>query len=147
MAQTSEIINEFVQQIDTDKEYTLKELKTILTDVYNSKSGKKPKAKAAPKSPVPVQPAEPSDDDEDKPKKRGRPVKPKLDKNGNPKVKKAPSAYNIYVKQTIEAMKKDSPETPARELMGMAANKWKALTDDEKAAFKASLANVEDSDE
>jgi hypothetical protein len=146
---TTEIVNDFCQAIDTDKEYSLKELKTILTDVYNSKNGKKSKAKSPkiPKAPSPKPVSESSDDDEDKPKKRGRPVKAKLDKDGNPKVKKAPSAYNIYVKQTIETMKKDSPETPAKDLMAMAAGKWKALSDDEKAAFKAGLVHDEDSEE
>ena len=36
--------------------------------------------------------------DDEKPKKRGRPKKVKLDKDGNIKEKKPPSAYNNYVK-------------------------------------------------
>ena len=134
MAQTTEIINEFVEIIDTNKDYTLKDLKQILTEVYNTKAGKNRKkvgkADKAPKM------TDTDSSDDEKPKKRGRPAKVKLDKNGDIKVKKTPSAYNIYVKQTIEAMKKENPDTPAKELMGLAANKWKLLTQEEKDSYK-----------
>lgn len=130
---TTEIINEFVQHIDTEQEYTLNELKKILTETYKTKTAKP--IKQEPKIVI----IEDTDSDDDKPRKRGRPTKPKLDKNGNIKVKKAPTAYNIFVKQTIEALKKEQPETSAKELMGIAAAKWKALTNEEKANFKAQL--------
>jgi hypothetical protein len=131
MAQTTEIINDFVELIDTNKDYTLKDLKQILTEVYNTKAGKNmKKADKAPKT------TDTDSSDDEKPKKRGRPAKVKLDKNGDIKVKKAPSAYNIYVKQTIETMKKENPDTPAKELMGFAANKWKLLTQEEKDSYK-----------
>ena len=134
MAQTTEIINEFVEIIDTNNDYTLKDLKQILTEVYNTKAGKnKKKVDKADKAPK-ITDTDSSDDE--KPKKRGRPAKVKLDKNGDIKVKKTPSAYNIYVKQTIEAMKKENPDTPAKELMGLAANKWKLLTQEEKDSYK-----------
>jgi hypothetical protein len=131
MAQTTEIINDFVELIDTNKDYTLKDLKQILTEVYNTKAGKKA---SKPKTTQIILDTDSSDDE--KPKKRGRPVKVKLDKNGDVKVKKAPSAYNIYIKQTIEAMKKENPDTKAKELMGLAANKWKLLTQAEKDSYK-----------
>jgi CRISPR/Cas system endoribonuclease Cas6 (RAMP superfamily) len=136
---TTEIINEFVQHIDTEQEYTLNELKKILTETYKTKTIKPVKVVKVVKLVKPVVIIEDTDSDDDKPKKRGRPTKPKLDKNGNVKVKKAPTAYNIFVKQTIEALKKEQPETSAKELMGIAAAKWKALTDEEKANFKAQL--------
>jgi hypothetical protein len=138
MAQTTEIINEFVELIDTNKDYTLKDLKQILTEVYNTKAGKNKKKADKPIKTTNVVPDTDSSDDE-KPKKRGRPAKVKLDKNGDIKVKKAPSAYNIYVKQTIEAMKKENPATPAKELMGLAANKWKSLTQEEKDTYKVQV--------
>lgn len=130
---TAELLEEFAAQIDNEKEYTLKELKQILTDIYNVKSGKK-KAVAKPKSPKQPKPVS-DDSDDDKPKKRGRPAKEKDDKP-----KKPPSAYNIFVKQTMATLKVEQPEIPAKELMSMAAGKWKELSDDEKAAFKASIA-------
>ena len=40
MTQTAEILNEFVQLIDNDKDYDLKELKQMLSDVYKTKTQK-----------------------------------------------------------------------------------------------------------
>ena len=132
----TEIINEFVDLIDTDKEYDLKELKQILSDVYNTKTGKKKAVKKV----VAVKPESPkveSEDDDDKPKKRGRPAKAKTDKP-----KKAPNAYNLFVKQNMENLKKENPDTPAKSLMSLAAAKWKELSDEEKAEFKASVVSA-----
>jgi hypothetical protein len=42
---TSAIINEFVEQIDTEKTYDLKELKKVLSDIYKTKTAKPKKAK------------------------------------------------------------------------------------------------------
>jgi hypothetical protein len=137
MAKTTEIINEFVELIDTNKDYTLKDLKQILTEVYNTKAGKN--KNKVDKSDKPPKTIDTDSSDDEKPKKRGRPAKVKLDKNGDIKVKKAPSAYNIYVKQTIEAMKKENRDTPAKELMSIAANKWKSLTQEEKDAYKVQV--------
>jgi CRISPR/Cas system endoribonuclease Cas6 (RAMP superfamily) len=47
-ATTTAIINEFVEQIDTENEYQLKEMKQILSDIYKIKT-KKPKAEKPPK--------------------------------------------------------------------------------------------------
>lgn len=128
---TAEIINEFVEQIDTDKEYVLKELKEILSSIYKTKTVK-PKSSKQSKKTIQVD----SDSDEEKPKKRGRPAKVRLDKDGNEKEKRTPSAYNIYVKQRIEALKMEQPDTPAKELMKMAASQWKLLDKDEKEQYK-----------
>lgn len=148
---TSEIIDEFVQLVDTDKAFDLKELKQILTEVYNTKIGKKKPAKAAPKAApkapkvVPVPDNDTESDDDNKPKRRGRPPnKPKLDKDGNPKAKKAPTAYNNFVKETIVQLKKDKPEIPAKELMGMAAASWKLLSQEEKDAYKTVMIDADD---
>lgn len=129
---TADILTEFVNLIDKDVEYTLKELKDIMSDVYKTK--KCPK-KVAPVKKVTVKSDSSSDDDE-KPKKRGRPSKTKLDKDGNEKVKRRPSAYNLFVKQTIMKLKKEQPDTPAKELLGMSAVLWKELSKEEKDAYK-----------
>lgn len=127
---TAEIINEFVEQIDVEKEYALNELKQILSDVYKTKTGKKKPLKAVAK--------EDSDsDNEDKPKKRGRPAKVRLDKDGNEKPKRAPSAYNLFVKKRIEQLKTEQPETSAKELMKIAAGEWKLLDKSEQEKYKA----------
>lgn len=128
----SEIITEFVNLIDNDKVYDLKELKQIITSVYKTKNNAS-KPTVDKKSVV----VDSSSDDEDKPKKLGRPSKAvKTDKNGNIKEKRKPSAYNIFVKKTIEELKKENPSTSAKELMGLAAMKWKELSDDEKNSYK-----------
>jgi hypothetical protein len=133
MSKTSEILQEFVDQIDTEKEFALKELKQILTDIYkakNSKATKQPKIAAAYQS---------SDDsDDEKPKKRGRPKKVNLDKDGNIKEKKPPTAYNNYVKEQLRQVKEQQAEgTPAKEVMKLVAANWKALTKQEQESYKS----------
>lgn len=125
----SEIVTEFVNLIDNDKVYELNELKQMISSIYKTKNTKKKTsvAKTAPDS----------SDDEDKPKKIGRPSKAaKTDSDGNVKEKRKPSAYNIFVKKTIEELKKEQSSTPAKELMGLAALKWKELSDEEKNSYK-----------
>jgi iron uptake system EfeUOB component EfeO/EfeM len=121
---TAEIISEFVQLIDNDKDYSLKELKQMLTDVYKTKTCKTAKpAKQTEKS-------ETSSDEDEKPKKRGRPAKV------SDKPKRAPSAYNKYVKERIEKLKSETPEMPAKDLMRMAAAEWKHLPKEEQESYK-----------
>ena len=135
---TANVINEFVQQIDIEKEYELKELKQMLSDIYKAKTSSKKEAKQPKKSKKDQQSSDEADEsDSDKPKKRGRPTKgPKLDKNGNEKAKREPSAYNKYVKERISALKTEKPETPAKELMLIAASEWKQLTKEEQEQYK-----------
>jgi hypothetical protein len=129
MTQIAEIITEFVQLVDNDKDYQLKELKQMLADVYKTKTAKKktPKvAKTADKNDTS------SDSDEDKPKKkRGRPAKV------SDKPKREPSAYNKYVKERMEQIKTEQPAVPAKDRMKMAAADWKNLTKEEQEAYKA----------
>lgn len=132
MALTKDIITEFCNLVEDDKEYDLKELKQILADIYNTKNGKKKTVMKAAAVIVAVD----TDSDDDKPKKRGRPSKVKLDKDGNVKPKKAPTAYNNFVKQMMESLKKEHPDASAKELMGMVGGKWKALTKQEQETYK-----------
>jgi hypothetical protein len=129
MSKTSEILQEFVDKIDTEKEFELKELKQILTEIYKAKNGKAKKVTTVCQS---------SDDsDDDKPKKRGRPKKVNLEKDGNIKEKKPPTAYNNYVKQHLRMVKEQQPEgTPAKEVMKLVAADWKLLTKQEQEAYK-----------
>ena len=143
---TANIVNEFIEQIDTEKEYELKELKQMLTDIYKAKTEpiKEGKQSKNPKKNLQSTNNEneseeicESDNDNDKPKKRGRPAKgPKLDKNGNEKAKREPSAYNKYVKERISALKAERPETSAKELMLMAASEWKQLSKEDQEKYK-----------
>ena len=42
-----------------------------------------------------------------------------------PKEKRAPSEYNIFIKNALIRLKQENPDTPAKELMGKAAAEWK----------------------
>ncbi len=133
---TAEIINEFVQLIDNDKEYDLKELKALLSDVYKTKTAKPKAAKVAkvPKAPKtsksPNASDASSDDEDNKPNKRGRPAKV------SNKPKREPSAYNKFVKERIEQLKVDKTDIPAKDLMKMAAAEWKNLSKQEQEVYK-----------
>jgi hypothetical protein len=128
---TAEIVNEFVQLIDNNKDYQLRELKTLLSSVYKTKTSKPktPKSPKADKSPNVVSDVS-SEDDEDKPRKRGRPAKV------SKRPSREPTAYNKYVKQRIEALKLEKPDIIAKELMKLAAADWKNLTKEEQEAYK-----------
>lgn len=96
-ANTATTISKFIENVDNSKEYTLAELKDILTKAYNA-------------SKTSVANAE--------------------------KVKKPPSAYNNFIKQTMAKLKQDDASIPANELMRTAASKWKLLTKQEQEQYK-----------
>ena len=127
---TAEIVNEFVQLIDNDKEYDLKELKALLSDVYKTKTAKPKVVKVAKAAKASKSPDASSDDEDNKPKKRGRPAKV------SNKPKREPSAYNKFVKERIEQLKVDKSDTPAKDLMKMAAAEWKNLSKQEQETYK-----------
>ena len=79
------IIDTFNNNIDLTKEdYTLNNLKTILTDAYKYVKEKKKTAV----------------------------------------VKKNPSAYNIFIKQEMQKIKKNNPDLGNKEVLGLAAKNW-----------------------
>jgi len=88
---TSKIIDAFVSSVDTSNNYTLDELKKLLTEAY--KSGKKKRSPNAEKKP--------------------------------------PSAYNIFIKEAIAKIREENPSVNNKELMSLAAARWK----DHKAAI------------
>ena len=125
---TVEIITEFTELINVEQEYTLSELKSMLSDIYKTKTGKKVAAKKIAKKADAV----PSDEDE-KPKKKGRPAKaPKLDANGDVKKKREPSAYNIFIKEKYAEFKQSNPEMTTKEIMLQAAADWSAKKEADK---------------
>lgn len=146
MTTTAEIIAEFTELVNVEQEYTLSELKSILSDIYKVKNGKKVVAKKTAKKEQVI----PSDDEE-KPKKKGRPAKtPKLDANGEAKKKREPSAYNIFIKEKYAEYKKSDPELSTKEIMLKAAADWsekKLLAkNDEKVVEATSEHEAEDGD-
>jgi hypothetical protein len=131
---TQEIVTAFVEIIDIDKNYELKDYKRIISDIFNNIETTKKKT-----SPPVIVEDEESDEDDDKPKRRGRPPnKKKLDKNGNEKVKRPPSVYNIFVQHKIKELKiMNNQDT--KDLMVLAAAEWKKLTKEEKDDFKQKM--------
>jgi hypothetical protein len=116
---TATIVNEFVNTVGNDKEYTLKELKDILGVVYNANKATKA---AAPKA-AKVKPAKAANAD-------------KADAADKPK--KAPSAYNIYIKHAIAKLKADeaNKELSNIDCLKKAASTWKTLTKQEQEQYK-----------
>ena len=106
--QTQLFLNQYITLIDTEKEYTPSELRKLVTEVYNTINGKQTTKKSN---------TEPS-----KAKKQKR--EPKLDSDGNV-VKRAPTEYNIFVKNNIGKVKEENPELSRHELMKKVAFMWK----------------------
>jgi hypothetical protein len=137
---TKEIVEEFSTLVDMEKEYTLKEMKELLGEVYKAKNGKPAKRVMKKK--------EDSDEDSDKEKKRGRPTKAKLNKDGTERKKRAPTAYNKYISMKSKELKamEENAGKKATEIMKMAANSWSEMSDEEKEAYKNSLKVEEDNE-
>jgi hypothetical protein len=114
---TTEIINDFVNKVDTEKEYTLKELKDALDEVYKTHAAAN-KAEKKQKKPTKTTKAAPKED------------------LVEPKAKRAPSAYNKFVKQRIQQLKQEQEGIPPKDLMKMAAAEWKNLTKQEQEEYK-----------
>ncbi len=110
---TTAVIDEFINTVDKDKEYSLKELKDMLTAAFNAKKAAKPAKEAKPAKPAKA--AKPAD-----------------------KPKKAPSAYNNYIKATIASLKQDEANKGLTnvDLMRKAAQNWKSLTKQEQEQYK-----------
>lgn len=110
---TAQIVKDFADQVDTEKAYSLKELKDIIGEIYKT-VGKPSKGKKT----TPVV----SDEDDG-------PV-------AKEKVKRAPSAYNNYVKKRISQLKTERSDVPPKELMTIAASEWRKLTKIEQEQYK-----------
>ena len=123
---TTEIISEFNKNINLDQDYTLVELKSILSDIYKIKKI------------------------EEKPKKLGRKAKePKLNAKGEEKKKREPSEYNLFIKDKYAEFKTMYPTLKAKELMLMASSQWSIKKNETieatiEAAIKASQQWQED---
>lgn len=123
---TTEIINEFVSLVDTDKAYNLKELKDILSEVYKTKSTKKSTKKATKTEAID------SGTDDEPPKQ----PKKKAAKKDDDKPKKPPSAYNNFIKSRIEQLKVERTDIAPRDLMKVAASDWKQLDKQQQESYK-----------
>ena len=100
MTTTEKILTTFISKVDNEKEYTRVEMAKMLTEVFNeikesSKGEKKTRKKA------------------------------KKEDGGVEKKKREPTAYNLYVKETMSGVKVNNPEMSRQDLMREVGRMWK----------------------
>jgi hypothetical protein len=125
MTSVSAIVSEFVSNVDTDKEYGLAEIKAILSTAYKTVKAANAPVKADKKVKTAKKASsedEVSSDNEEKPKKKR--VKRERDADGNILKKRAPSAYNLFVKDKIAEIKTENPDISSKEAFKMAIEAW-----------------------
>jgi hypothetical protein len=128
--QTSVILDEFTKKVDVNTEYTISELKKVLTEVYKElvsqgKQDAKQAKQAAKKQKVKRDDADADADDDDKPQKvRKTRTKRERDENGDIIKKRPPSAYNIFIKDQSAIIKADNPDLDSKAIFKMAIDLW-----------------------
>ena len=111
---TAEIKNEFYKIINDDIEYSFDDMKKVLRDIFKIVNKDKSKKRNTPSKKV---------------------KKVKKDHDDNV-VKKAPSAYNLFIKEKIVAIRTERPDILSKDRMSHAAEEWKKMSDDEKEVYK-----------
>jgi len=106
--QTQKIIDEFTTLVDTEKEYILVLNLEMLTEVYHQITSDKPKKT------------------EDKPKKKKSKKEKNSDEEVEPKKKREPTAYNLFVKEQMSIVKEEFPDLNRQDLMKKVGEIWKA---------------------
>ena len=102
MTTTQQILTTFNSKVDYEKEYTRGELAKMLTEVFKEiREGEKGEKKA----------------------KKAK--KAKKEDDGVEKKKRAPTAYNLYVKETMSVVKNDNPDMSRQDLMREVGRLWK----------------------
>lgn len=123
MTSVSAIISEFVSNVDTDKEYGLAEIKAILSTAFKTVKSANTLVKTVKKAVKKTgSDDEVSSENEEKPKKKR--VKRERDADGNILKKRAPSAYNLFVKDKIAEIKADNSGINSKEAFKMAIEAW-----------------------
>ena len=107
MTTTERILTTFTSKVEMDKEYTRSELGKMLTEVFKeiregSNGEKKTRKKA------------------------------KKEEGGEEKKKREPTAYNLYVRETMGVVKEENPEMSRQDLMREVGRMWKEKKEDEK---------------
>ena len=107
MTTTQQILTTFTSKVDMEKEYTRSELGKMLTEVFNeiregSKGEKKTRKKA------------------------------KKEEGGEEKKKRAPSLYNLYVRETMSGVKESNPEMSRQDLMREVGRMWREKKEEEE---------------
>ena len=105
MTTTERILTTFTSKVEMDKEYTRSELAKMLTEVFKEiREGEKGEKKK----------------------------KAKKEEGGEEKKKRAPSAYNLYVRDTMGVVKEDNPEMSRQDLMREVGRMWKEKKEEEE---------------
>ena len=122
MTTTQQILTTFTTKVDMEKEYTRSELGKMLTEVFKEiREGEKGEKKV-------------------------RKTKKVKTEEGSEKKKREPTAYNLFVKETISVVKEENPEMSRQDLMREVGRMWKEkkeevvekdeVVEDEKAVEK-----------
>ena len=107
MTTTERILTTFTTKVDMEKEYKRSELAKMLTEVFKEiREGEKGEKKTKKKA--------------------------KKEEGGEEKKKRAPSAYNLYVRDTMPVVKEDNPEMSRQDLMREVGRMWKEKNRDDK---------------
>jgi len=149
MTTTTEIVNSFIQSVDVDIIYSFNELNDLLKKAYGNPQLSYPDE--IPKKKYTKKKIEKIDIiiEDDNIKINNKKGKTKKDEKIDDKAamkdekvvkidkpKRAPSAYNNFVRIKVAILKTENPDTPPKELMTKAAGLWKTLTDAEKSTYK-----------
>ena len=107
MTTTQQILTTFTSKVEMEKEYTRSELGKMLTEVFKeiregSKCEKKTRKKA------------------------------KKEDGGEEKKKREPTAYNLFVKETMSVAREENPEMSRQDLMREVGRMWKEKKGDVK---------------
>jgi hypothetical protein len=63
-----------------------------------------------------------------------------------PKKKREPTPYNKFIGETMKALKTENPSTSGKEIMKMAMDQWKAMSESEKAEYRSNSSTSSKSD-
>jgi hypothetical protein len=100
MTTTQQILTTFTSKVDLEKEYSRSELGKMLTEVFNEiREGGKGEKKTRKKA--------------------------KKDDGGEEKKKREPTAYNLFVKDTMSVVKEENPGMSRQDLMREVSRMWK----------------------
>ena len=109
MTTTERILTTFTSKVDLEKEYTRSELGKMLTEVFKEiREGEKGEKKAR------------------------KTKKVKKDEEGEDKKKREPTAYNLFVKETMSVVREENPEMSRQDLMREVGRMWKEKKGGEK---------------
>jgi len=109
---TDQIIKLFINKVDADISYGNKDLQKILSEAF----------KEVTKS---VKNKDNVDGEEAKPRKQR--TKRERDENGNIIKKRAPSVYNLFIKEQTAKINIDNPDLNSKVVFKMAIDAWRQL--------------------